>query len=108
MEIQKLQPTGPSIERHPTSAPCLREFEGEEEVAGASLTTASGFTAQPPHSLAPRGALMKAIRLHARGGPESLRFEDAPAPRPGPGEVLVRVRAAARVSGLGPTTPDEG
>jgi hypothetical protein len=24
---------------------------------------------------------MKAIRLHARGGPESLRFEDAPTPR---------------------------
>jgi NADPH:quinone reductase-like Zn-dependent oxidoreductase len=38
---------------------------------------------------------MKAIRLHARGGPESLRFEDAPTPRPGPGEVLVRVGAAA-------------
>src|SRR5262249_36431290 len=38
---------------------------------------------------------MKAIRLHARGGPESLRFDDAPTPRPGPGEVLVRVRAAA-------------
>jgi NADPH:quinone reductase-like Zn-dependent oxidoreductase len=38
---------------------------------------------------------MKAIRLHARGGPESLRFEDAPTPRPGAGEVLVRVRAAA-------------
>ncbi len=37
---------------------------------------------------------MKAIRLHARAGPESLRFEDAPEPRPGPGEVLVRVRAA--------------
>src|SRR5205823_388854 len=37
---------------------------------------------------------MKAIRLHARGGPEALRFEDAPVPRPGPGEVLVRVRAA--------------
>ena len=38
---------------------------------------------------------MKAIRLHARGGPESLCFEDAPTPRPGAGEVLVRVRAAA-------------
>jgi NADPH:quinone reductase-like Zn-dependent oxidoreductase len=36
---------------------------------------------------------MKAIRLHARGGPESLRFEDAP--RPGEGELLARVRAAA-------------
>ncbi len=38
---------------------------------------------------------MKAIRLHARGGPESLRVEDAPTPHPGVGEVLVRVRAAA-------------
>jgi NADPH:quinone reductase-like Zn-dependent oxidoreductase len=38
---------------------------------------------------------MKAIRVHARGGLESLRFEDAPTPRPGPGEMLVRVRAAA-------------
>ena len=38
---------------------------------------------------------MKAIRLHARGGPESIRFEDAPTPQPGPGEVLVRVCAAA-------------
>jgi NADPH:quinone reductase-like Zn-dependent oxidoreductase len=37
---------------------------------------------------------MKAIRLHARSGPESLRFEDAPRPRPGAGEVLVRVHAA--------------
>ncbi len=33
---------------------------------------------------------MKAIRLHARGGRESIRFEDAPAPsagRPGRGGV---------------------
>ncbi len=35
------------------------------------------------------GSSMKAIRLRARGGPESLAFEDAPTPCPGPGEVLI-------------------
>jgi NADPH:quinone reductase-like Zn-dependent oxidoreductase len=39
-------------------------------------------------------ATMKAIRFHEYGGPEVLRFEDAPKPEPGPGEVLVRVHAA--------------
>ena len=38
---------------------------------------------------------MKAIRIHEDGGPEVLRYEDAPDPEPGPGEVLVRLRAAA-------------
>ena len=38
---------------------------------------------------------MKAIRIHEDGGPEVLRYEDAPDPEPGPGEVLVRVRAAS-------------
>jgi NADPH:quinone reductase-like Zn-dependent oxidoreductase len=38
---------------------------------------------------------MKALRVHARGGPEQLFFEDAPAPDPGPGEARVRVYAAA-------------
>jgi NADPH:quinone reductase-like Zn-dependent oxidoreductase len=38
---------------------------------------------------------MKAIRLHARGGPEAFAYEEAPQPRPGDGEVLVRVHAAA-------------
>ncbi len=36
---------------------------------------------------------MKAIRIHGRGGPEYLVYEDAPQPHPGPGEVLVRVSA---------------
>jgi NADPH:quinone reductase-like Zn-dependent oxidoreductase len=36
---------------------------------------------------------MKAIRLHEFGGPEVLRWEDAPRPMLRPGEVLVRVRA---------------
>lgn len=36
---------------------------------------------------------MKAIRIHAFGGPEVLRYEDAPKPELKPGEVLVRVHA---------------
>ena len=38
--------------------------------------------------------MMKAIRLHAFGGPEVLRYEDAPKPQLKAGEVLVRVHAA--------------
>lgn len=38
---------------------------------------------------------MKAIRIHEDGGPEVLRYEDAPDPEPAPGEVLVRLRAAS-------------
>jgi NADPH:quinone reductase-like Zn-dependent oxidoreductase len=37
---------------------------------------------------------MKAIALHEFGGPEVLRYEEAPIPEPKPGEVLVRVHAA--------------
>jgi|SRR5579871_715194 len=40
-------------------------------------------------------ATMKAIRMHAYGGPEVLKYEDAPRPEPAAGEVLVRVHAAA-------------
>ena len=36
---------------------------------------------------------MKAIRIHGRGGPDNLVYEDVPQPHPGPGEVLVRVYA---------------
>jgi NADPH:quinone reductase-like Zn-dependent oxidoreductase len=38
---------------------------------------------------------MMALRAHARGGPERLVYEEAPAPGPGPGEALVAVHAAA-------------
>ncbi len=38
---------------------------------------------------------MKAVRIHEDGGPEVLRYEDAPDPEPSPGEVLVRLRAAS-------------
>jgi NADPH2:quinone reductase len=36
---------------------------------------------------------MKAIQIHATGGPEVLQLEDLPIPEPGPGQVLVRVEA---------------
>ena len=36
---------------------------------------------------------MKAVRLHAFGGPDVLRYEDAPRPTLAAGEVLVRVHA---------------
>ena len=38
---------------------------------------------------------MKAIRIHEDGGPEVLRYEDAPDPEPGPDDVLIRLRAAS-------------
>ena len=37
---------------------------------------------------------MKAIRVHEYGGPEVLKYENAPRPRPVAGEVLVRIHAA--------------
>src|SRR5438067_13066074 len=38
---------------------------------------------------------MKAVRVHNYGGPEVLRFEDAPRPTPGSDELLIRVHAAS-------------
>jgi NADPH:quinone reductase-like Zn-dependent oxidoreductase len=40
-------------------------------------------------------ATMKAVRVHEYGGPEVLKYEDAPIPQPGPGEVLIRVHASS-------------
>jgi NADPH2:quinone reductase len=37
---------------------------------------------------------MKAIRIHAFGGPEVLKLENLPDPRPQTGQVLVRLKAA--------------
>lgn len=38
---------------------------------------------------------MKAVRFHEHGGPDVLRYEDAPDPLPEPGHGVVRVRACA-------------
>jgi NADPH:quinone reductase-like Zn-dependent oxidoreductase len=42
---------------------------------------------------------MKAIRVHTRGGPEEIVYEEAPTPAVGAGEALIRVHAA----GITPT-----
>lgn len=34
--------------------------------------------------------MTKAIRIHAYGGPEAMKWEDVPTPDPGPGEALVK------------------
>src|SRR5215471_20175864 len=36
---------------------------------------------------------MKAIRVHSYGGPEVMKYEDAPEPKPGKGETLVKIAA---------------
>jgi NADPH:quinone reductase-like Zn-dependent oxidoreductase len=63
------------------------------------LGLGAGLVVPVPSGGAGVGALQspattKAVRVHAFGGPEVLRYEDAPRPTPGPGELLVRVRAA--------------
>src|SRR3954468_21644649 len=45
----------------------------------------------PPVTIGP----VKAVRIHEDGGPEVLRYEDAPDPAPQEGEVLVHLRAAS-------------
>ncbi|MDP4251946.1 MAG: NADP-dependent oxidoreductase [Bacteroidota bacterium] len=37
---------------------------------------------------------MKAVRIHEYGGPEKLKYEDAPRPEPAPDEVLIKVYAS--------------
>ena len=36
---------------------------------------------------------MKAIQIHATGGPEALELSELPIPHPGPGQVLLRIEA---------------
>jgi NADPH:quinone reductase-like Zn-dependent oxidoreductase len=38
---------------------------------------------------------MRAVRIHAHGGPEVLRLDEIPEPTPGPRDLLVRLRATS-------------
>jgi NADPH:quinone reductase-like Zn-dependent oxidoreductase len=57
--------------------------------------TLEAITKHTGVSLQTKSQTMKAIRIHNYGGPEVLKYEDAPRPEPGEGEVLIRVYAAS-------------
>jgi NADPH:quinone reductase-like Zn-dependent oxidoreductase len=62
-------------------------------------TTVQTVTDIRPFRVDNGGNTMKAVRAHKRGGPEVLRYEDAPVPEVGAVEVLVEVHAAAVTPG---------
>jgi NADPH:quinone reductase-like Zn-dependent oxidoreductase len=63
-----------------------------EEVTGAPARTYRTWVAEHAHAF---HATMRAARIHAYGGPEVIRYEQAPLPTPGPGEVLIHVAATS-------------
>src|SRR5437867_12663638 len=66
--------------------------------AGAAPTTSSPSSSATRSSSAAvmwKIVPVKAIRIHEDGGPEVLRYEDAPDPVPGTGQVLIGLRAAS-------------
>ena len=65
-------------------------YAGESLDDRVSCSPSSGSLAS-----ASRSEPVKAIRIHEDGGPEVLRYEDAPDPEPGPDDVLVELRAAS-------------
>ena len=57
--------------------------------AGARLPQQQG----PQPASRKKELTMKAIRIHAFGGPEAMQLEELPDLAPGPGQVVVRARA---------------
>src|SRR6266576_6260516 len=62
------------------------------------MAPSPGLTSRNVHEGDEGDKDMKAIRIHGRGGPDHLVYEDAPQPHPGPGEVLVRVYATGVIA----------
>jgi NADPH:quinone reductase-like Zn-dependent oxidoreductase len=82
--------TKPECALDRAKAKCLGEGEGvlwRSVIAGQEPACRPGGALESPR--------MKAIRIHEDGGPEVLRYEDAPDPEPGPDDVLIHLRAAS-------------
>src|SRR6478735_7783937 len=73
--------------------------EGEGRSIRPTAEVAMSTTVQAATDIRPFRVSMKAVRAHKRGGPEVLRYEDAPVPAVGDSEVLVEVHAAAVTPG---------
>src|SRR3954466_3717228 len=74
----------------------MRWEEPRSDHSGGGL---DDFEADERGREARKGVVVKAIRLHARGGPEQMVYEDAPLPVPAGAEARPRVCAA----GITPT-----
>lgn len=71
-----------------------KAYPGTEQPHFKAPTAAREEPASLQATTAPARA-MKAVQQHEFGGPQVLRYEDAPLPQLGPGEVLVRVHAVS-------------
>jgi NADPH:quinone reductase-like Zn-dependent oxidoreductase len=61
-----------------------------------ALITLAIFSASPAHAAPqPERSLMKAVVMHAYGGPEVLKLEEVSRPEPKDDEILIRVMAAS-------------
>src|SRR4029450_4453583 len=70
---------------------CITGSEGGLATRAAGERCYNSFARRSPPR---RRSFMKAIRVHAAGGPEALTLDDIPAPSPKAGEALVKVDAA--------------
>jgi hypothetical protein len=71
--------------RRPKTVPGLAQVSSSPIINAAEHAWAGGKPA----------TAMKAVRIHQYGGPEVLKYEDAPRLNPAPEDVLIRVHAAA-------------
>src|SRR6185437_5540245 len=74
-----------------------RSVSSYAEAGAAPTTSRSSSWASRSSSAAVMWKIVpvKAIRIHEDGGPDVLRYEDAPDPVPGTGQVLIELRAAS-------------
>jgi NADPH:quinone reductase-like Zn-dependent oxidoreductase len=69
---------------------CVLELTFFKSVQNVGCQSGITFAA-----IAQTSFLMKSVCIHGYGGPEVLKFEEAPMPEPGVDEVLVRIHSAA-------------